>query len=115
MSSILAASAQHSLAMFGPVSILLASALLYIAKLSWDHLTNPLGAFEGPQLAKFTNWWRLIDLYRGRCDVTQLKLHEKYGGAVRLGPNTISLSDPNMIKVVYNVRLPWKKVFDISP
>ena len=39
-----------------------------------------------------------------------MRLHEQYGSAVRLGPNLVSLSDPDLIKVVYDVRGSFVKV-----
>jgi hypothetical protein len=50
------------------------------------------------------------DVFNGRCDVTHNKLHRKYGPAVRMGPNVLSLSDPNLISQVYNTKSPWLKV-----
>ncbi|KIX02572.1 uncharacterized protein Z518_08513 [Rhinocladiella mackenziei CBS 650.93] len=96
-----------TLAVFGFVVLLL--------KLLSTAFASPLRKFDGPFAAKFTDFWRLIDTYRGRCDITQTKLHRKYGPAVRIGPNIISLSDPGMIKTVFNVKAPWKKSHMYNP
>lgn len=84
--------------------------VVWLLKLLSLAFASPLSKFEGPFAARFTDLWRLIDTYRGRCDITQTQLHRKYGPAVRIGPNTISLSDPGMIKTVFTVKAPWKKV-----
>lgn len=72
-------------------------------------ILDPLRNFPGPLLAKFTNWYRLLDVAHGRADKTQARLHRRYGPAVRLGPNIISLSDPSLIKIVYRTRNPYQK------
>jgi len=89
--------------------LLLAGLSLLVLKQVWDYLSSPLKSFDGPFLAKFTNLWRLFDVKARRCDITQNKLHQKYGTAVRMGPNMISLSDPDLIKVVYTHKPRWKK------
>lgn len=101
--------------MLSMLSVLAGIALLYLVRLIWQTYTHPLRTIKGPILARYTNWWRLIDASRGHSDVTLANLHKQHGQAVRLGPNTISLSDPRMIKVVYNVKAPWKKVFYTLP
>jgi hypothetical protein len=46
----------------------------------------------------------------GSIRIPQVELHRKHGDAVRIGPNILSLADPALIKTVYNVHCPWKKV-----
>lgn len=76
----------------------------------WSALNSPLKTFPGPILAANTNLWRLWDVYRGRNGETHLKLHRKHGSVVRIGPNVLSLSDPNLINRVYNAKSAWNKV-----
>ncbi|OQE45044.1 hypothetical protein PENCOP_c002G01393 [Penicillium coprophilum] len=87
----------------------LSVALLVVSHFLWNYIRSPLKSFPGPSLASFTNIWRMQDVFKGRCDITQIKLHRMYGPAVRMGPNILSLSDPNMISVVYNTKNPWVK------
>lgn len=68
-----------------------------------------LRKFPGPLPAKFTNLWRSREVSKGTANVTSIQLHEKYGTFVRMGPNTISLSDPRLIKTVFSTRNPWIK------
>ncbi|KAF2997744.1 hypothetical protein E8E14_004496 [Neopestalotiopsis sp. 37M] len=63
-----------------------------------------LRRIPGPFLAKVTDLWRLFDHWRGTHVETQRALHEKYGPAVRIGPNAVSLSDPALLKTVYSTR-----------
>ncbi|CCO37271.1 Benzoate 4-monooxygenase [Rhizoctonia solani AG-1 IB] len=57
--------------------------------------------FSGPWLGSLTNWWLSRDFSSGHhCD-TLVQLHEKYGKFVRIGPNHISISDPDALEAVY--------------
>jgi hypothetical protein len=89
---------------------LIALGLLCLTKLVWDIFFSPLKAIPGPTLAKVTDFWRAIHTYRGRVDLKHLELHRKYGNAVQIGPNCVSISDPNLIRTIYSTRNPWKKV-----
>ena len=64
----------------------------------------------GPFLAMCTNWWRFFSIYNNRSVQTQRFLHDKYGSAVQLGPNLVSLSDPNLLRTLYNTRGDYLKV-----
>ncbi|KAH8659369.1 cytochrome P450 [Tricladium varicosporioides] len=69
-----------------------------------SYLRSPLKSIPGPFVAKFTNLWRFFDTYGGRTELTQYILHERFGPFVRLGPNIISLSDPALLRTIYNAR-----------
>ncbi|KAK2766963.1 hypothetical protein FQN54_006279 [Arachnomyces sp. PD_36] len=88
---------------------LLAGFLFVVGKFIWNYLTSPCKSFPGPFAAKFTHLWRFFDVWNGRCDITHNRLHRKYGPAVKMGPNIISLSDPNVIGKVFTARNPWTK------
>lgn len=74
------------------------------------YLFSPLKDIPGPFLAKLTNLWRVYDYYHLISPDTQKKLHAKYGTAVRLGPNLVSLNDPSLIPLIYNTRGTFRKV-----
>lgn len=74
------------------------------------YLRSPLKDIPGPFLAKFSNIWRLIDHYKATQIISQRRLHEKLGPAVRIGPNVVSLSDPTLLKTVYSTRGEYVKV-----
>jgi hypothetical protein len=95
-------------------NLALSVVILFISRFLWNYVRSPLKSFPGPAPTSFTNIWRLQDVFRGRCDITQTALHRKYGSAVRMGPNLLSLSDPNLISQVYNTKSPWLKVFHSS-
>ncbi|KAJ5703005.1 hypothetical protein N7488_010553 [Penicillium malachiteum] len=90
-------------------TVALTVSILFVARFLWNYIRSPLKSFPGPVATSFTNIWRLRDVYKGRCDITQNALHRKYGSAVRMGPNMLSLSDPNLIGQVYNTKNPWLK------
>ena len=84
--------------------------LLTIAHLLWTYIKSPIKHIPGPFFAKFTNLWRFFDTYGGRAELTHRILHEKYGSVVRLGPNVVSISDPKLLRTIYNTRGDYLKV-----
>ena len=62
-----------------------------------------LNKIPGPILASLSNLWRLFDVWGRRPDRTHLKLHERYGDVVRIGPNVVSVGDPKAVQVVYRL------------
>lgn len=74
------------------------------------YLRSPLKDIPGPFFAKFTNWWRFFDHYNATQTLTQRRLHENLGSAVRIGPNFVSLNDPALLKTVYSTRGSFLKV-----
>jgi Gpi18-like mannosyltransferase len=87
--------------------------ILLILHLLWHYVRSPLKNIPGPFLAKFTNLWRLFHVLTGHAQRTQKQLHDRYGSAVRLGPNLVTLSDPRLVKVVYDARGKFLKVSPI--
>ena len=57
----------------------------------------------GPFLAGCTDLWRLIVVFNGRADLTYVKLHEKYGDVVRIGPNCVSVMGTDALPAIYGV------------
>ncbi|KAG8763171.1 hypothetical protein FRC11_005709 [Ceratobasidium sp. 423] len=57
--------------------------------------------FSGPWLASLSNWWLSGHANSGRHCESLHRLHEKYGKFVRIGPNHISIADPDALEVVY--------------
>ncbi|TGO46446.1 hypothetical protein BCON_0325g00140 [Botryotinia convoluta] len=86
------------------LQVILSSICIFGSYLAWYYFTSPLKSIPGPFLAKFTNFWRLIDTYNGRAEPTHKFLHEKYGQAVRIGPNLVSLNDPNLVRTIYSLK-----------
>ncbi|KAH8813449.1 cytochrome P450 [Flagelloscypha sp. PMI_526] len=58
---------------------------------------HPLAAYPGPFLASLTNFWMAYKVSGGKRHVLLMKLHEKYGTHVRIGPNTLSIVDADAV------------------
>lgn len=74
------------------------------------YLQSPLKRIPGPWLAKFSDLWRLMVAYEKKHITTQLALHKKHGDYVQLGPNVVSIADPNVVKTIYSTRGTFVKV-----
>ncbi|KAI1745229.1 cytochrome P450 [Xylaria scruposa] len=68
--------------------------------LNWDKLRKA----PGPILAGFTDLWRAYHQNNGTLREKLLELHAKHGSIVRYGVKCISISDPEVINVVYGSR-----------
>ncbi|KAK3303596.1 cytochrome P450-like protein [Chaetomium strumarium] len=79
------------------------SLAVVVAWLVRNRYHNGLNKYPGPFLASLTDWWRFFDVYRRRPERTHIELHRKYGPVVRLGPNTLSFSDPEALKTIYGL------------
>lgn len=75
---------------------------------------NGLNKYPGPFLASLTDWWRFWIVYKRRPEVEHIKLHEKHGNIVRLGPNSLSFSDPKVLKTIYGLNKGFTKVRILS-
>ncbi|KAJ5831933.1 hypothetical protein N7474_000244 [Penicillium riverlandense] len=91
------------------INLVLSLIIAFASRFLWNYLRSPLKSFPGPVPASFTNLWRMQDVFRGRCDITHNALHRKYGPAVRMGPNILSLSDPDLVGQVFTTKNPWMK------
>lgn len=83
---------------------------LVLAWLARNRYQKGLNRYPGPFLGSLTDWWRFFDVYRRRPERTHIALHEKYGPVVRLGPNTLSFSDPDALKTIYGLNKGFIKV-----
>lgn len=97
----------HVLSWIGLVMATLATVTLAI--FSFNFIFSPLKGYPGPLLTNFTDAWRFVTTAKGSVHLTHIELHRKHGRAVRMGPNLLSLLDPNLLKVMYNTSKPWKK------
>lgn len=90
------------------VAVSLTALVLWLLK---NRYHNGLNKYPGPLLASLTDWWRFWDVYGQRPEVTHRALHKKYGDVVRLGPNTLSFSDPRALKSIYGLNKGFIKVW----
>lgn len=87
-----------------------AVAVFGVAYLLSNYFNHGLNKYPGPVLARFTNWWRVLDVYGRRPDITHLELHRKHGDIVRLGPNSLSFANPKTLKTIYGLNKGFTKV-----
>lgn len=66
----------------------------------------------GPFLAGCTDLSRLLLVWGRKSEVTYLKLHEKYGEVVRIGPNAVSVTGPDcdVVRNIYGIGKGFVKV-----
>lgn len=86
---------------------LLASLLV---KFTINKYGNGVNRIPGPWLAGFTDLYRLCIVWGRRPELWHIKLHEQHGKVVRLGPNTVSIADPEAIKTIYGLSTGYVKV-----
>ncbi|CAI6084535.1 unnamed protein product [Clonostachys chloroleuca] len=92
-----------------PVYVLYGIVAVGAVKVVYELFFSPLSHIPGPFLAKFTDLYRSGLTHMGHVDSHKRRWHQKWGPAVRVGPNAISISDPDMIKVIYTTKNPWRK------
>jgi hypothetical protein len=83
---------------------------ILVVQYATAYLQSPLKKLPGPFLARFSDIWRLWNHYSQRHIETQRQLHEKHGNIVRIGPKTVSVTDPELIKTIYSTRGTFVKV-----
>lgn len=76
------------------ILLLLTVSCAISAQVVYYRLFHSLANIPGPFLASFSRLWLLIQTLGGQQHISHLKVHEKYGPIVRVGPNHILLSDP---------------------
>lgn len=89
---------------------LTAVSVILVSWLVRNRYRHGLNKYPGPFLASLTDWWRFVDVWNKRPELTHIKLHEKHGDVVRLGPNTLSFSSPAALKAIYGLNKGFVKV-----
>ena len=69
-----------------------------------------LRRIPGPFLASCTDLWRLVLVWRGQSEWIYIALHKKYGDVVRIGPNCVSVSQPDLGQDIYGIGKGFIKV-----
>lgn len=76
----------------------------------WTKYATTLHDIPGPFSASFSNWWKLKAVWTDRMPKLNVEAHEKYGSLVRIGPNHVSVSDPEAMRVIYGTSNIYRKV-----
>lgn len=87
-----------SWSLYGAIGLGISLVVYYVC---YQYFFHPLSRYPGPFLAKFTDYWRFRDVRSRQSHVTRVALHEKHGSLVRVGPNMLSISDPDYIPKIY--------------
>lgn len=66
-------------------------------------ILDPLRDIPGPFLARFTRLWYLAEIYKGSFELTEIKLHKKYGPIVRIAPHEYSIDDVEAARTIYGL------------
>ncbi|KAJ5182091.1 hypothetical protein N7449_012238 [Penicillium cf. viridicatum] len=88
-------------------SLLLASSFLFV--LFWglplliDLFISPARNIPGPFWSRITRWWEYRAVVNGDSNQLYMRLHDKYGPTVRVGPNRYSFSRPEDVKLIYEL------------
>ncbi|KAJ5543407.1 cytochrome P450 [Penicillium sp. DV-2018c] len=84
--------------------LILVSVLLFIIIQTTITALRPgLRSIPGPFIARFSCLYRPWKISKGNAPDFYLALHEKYGSIVRTGPNTVDISDPKAIPIIYRI------------
>ncbi|KAJ5417582.1 uncharacterized protein N7487_001132 [Penicillium crustosum] len=83
-------------------TIALSSVLFIIYRIICTYFS--LATLPGPFWSRITNLPRVAWVKSGHAHVFHQRLHDVHGRVVRLGPNTVSVSDPDAIPTIYPTR-----------
>ncbi|KAI0103889.1 cytochrome P450 [Nemania sp. FL0031] len=76
---------------------------LFTSILVYRAFFHPLRHFAGPKLARLSQFYHFFHIRAKVDNYRHLdRLHKQYGEYVRVGPNLLSISDPDMIEVIFH-------------
>lgn len=93
---------------FATLALWLITGLL--ARAIFNKYGSGINPVPGPWAAGLTDLYRLSIVWGRRPELWHIRLHEKYGQVVRIGPNSVSLADPEAIKTIYGLGTGYLKV-----
>jgi hypothetical protein len=73
----------------------------FVVQIVYFAFFHALSKFPGPFLASFTNLWKTYQVARGDYEGVLLRLHQKHGKIVRIGPNHLDISDAQAVKAIF--------------
>ena len=78
---------------------------LFSSILVYRWFFHPLRAFPGPPQAKLTQFWHVSKVIKNIDNFRHLdRLHAEYGEYVRVGPNLLSVADPDWVEPIHNAQ-----------
>lgn len=99
--------------LFGTWTLPLLCGVALVARIIYNKYGYGISGIPGPFLASWTDLWRFFTVWGGHAERVHIDLHAKLGSMVRLGPNCVSVSEPEAIKVIYGLASGYVKVQEI--
>ena len=96
---------------FAILQAILAVAICYFSFLAglfssiatYRRFFHPLRAFPGPPQARWSQLWHVSKIIKNVDNFRHLdRLHAQYGEYVRIGPNILSVADPEWVEPIHN-------------
>lgn len=84
--------------------------IIYGAFLLWTGYGPALRSIPGPATARFTRLWLFRQSMKGNAHTLYTDLHRRYGKIVRVGPQKVTISDPETIPLIYGISSKYNKV-----
>lgn len=75
--------------------------ILVVSRALFNRYGRGIAHIPGPFLASCTDLWRVFVVWGRRPELEHIRLHERHGPLVRLGPRAVSVSDPAAIQIIY--------------
>lgn len=95
------------MAVWTALSLLTATLAYYLVG---QYTCNGLNRYPGPWLARFTKFWLRHSVKSNQHQRHLLDLHRKHGDVVRIGPNNLSIANPECVSPIYGVKNAFLKV-----
>ncbi|KAF4625151.1 hypothetical protein G7Y89_g13018 [Cudoniella acicularis] len=99
---------QPNFELFWALAAVVGAAVLFQLLATYYH--NGLNRYPGPLLAKFTRLWYRLDVKANRHQQHLIELHRKYGDVVRIGPNSLSVSNADEMYDPFAPRVNGKRL-----
>lgn len=71
-----------------------------ILRMAYRRYASPLRSIPGPFLASCTRLWKVRSAMSENMHWEHVELHKKYGPVVRIGPNEVSFSSPQVARTI---------------
>ncbi|KAK5295620.1 hypothetical protein LTR99_009209 [Exophiala xenobiotica] len=78
-----------------------ATVILITSRALFNRYGRGISHIPGPFPASCTDLWRMFVVWQRRPELEHIRLHQKHGPLVRLGPRAVSVSDPAAIQIIY--------------
>jgi len=91
---------------FALIAVLLL-AITWLARRTF--LRRDLRSIPGPFLASMSDFYRFAMVLGGQSHWKTIRMHQKHGEYLLLGPNFVSVSDPEALPVIYGIAKGFRK------